>query len=610
DNQKALNQGKIIMKDDGGGTAGIWNFGQNAVIINEGLISVFGTGGSGILNDVGTVNTTILNTGTIMTKGEDAVGIENSNTGSTDNVITNTGTISTVGKAADGILNVADRVVITNSGMITTDGQFASAIANTGDNVVIENSGSITKTQRDGDGIQNTGSDVRIFNSGSITTSGDRVDGIEHTDGDNVEIINTGLISASGSLADGIEVFSVKDIASDIVVTNSGTIKAANENGDAFALSLQGTDQTLNLLRGSNLQGRVKIGKQGNQVLNVETGLNLALTISGSFTKLGIEAPFVQMENVIGVVDPTGFALQPDVLADLSDAVLNGIYRHQDGCNRCGCGLWAQGIGSYRKRGHEHEVVGYDNWQGGFLLGYDTFMCGGYLGVFGGATFGRAEVDEHTQRADINSYVGGITYEGSLCNTYIGLAVVLGYVDWDNDRFVMNNLAEGGVERAHADLDGFFVSPEITIARRFGCFVCEPVLRFTARYAGLFFGDYQEKGSLTNLSVKDREVDLLTTRFEAAIPYCHSCGECCLSIEPYVGVFGRYQLGGNHVDAELLEEKIDFNQGGPRNLAAFLLGFRGVQSLGCMELFLNLEASFDNESSSRILGEGGLAWRF
>ncbi|NGX46629.1 MAG: hypothetical protein K940chlam2_01825, partial [Chlamydiae bacterium] len=130
------------------------------------------------------------------------------------------------------------------------------------------------------------------------------------------------------------------------------------------------------------------------------------------------------------------------------------------------------------------------------------------------------------------------------------------------------------------------------------------------RYAGLFLGDYSEKGSLTNLSVKDREIDLLTTRFELALPYMTSRGICCWSVGPYLGVFGRYQVGGNCVDAELLGQPLHFNQGGPRNLAAFLLGFRGVQSMGCFNLFLNLEGSFDNYSSSRILGEGGIGFSF
>jgi len=174
-------------------------------------------------------------------------------------------------------------------------------------------------------------------------------------------------------------------------------------------------------------------------------------------------------------------------------------------------------------------------------------------------------------------------------------------------------LAEGGVEKAKADTGGFFISPEATWAYHFHSIpslCCSPTMSFTFRYAGLFLGDYSEKGSLTNLSVKNREIDLLTTRFELALPYSVTRGICCWSIEPYLGLFGRYQVGGNSVDAELLGQSLSFDPGSPRSLAAFLLGFRGIQSFGGFNLFLNLEGNFDNHSSSRILGEGGIGFSF
>jgi len=66
--------------------------------------------------------------------------------------------------------------------------------------------------------------------------------------------------------------------------------------------------------------------------LNVETGLNLALTLDPGglgFGTLGIEAPFVLVDKTIAVIDPTGLALQADGLADLSDTIFDGIYRHR-----------------------------------------------------------------------------------------------------------------------------------------------------------------------------------------------------------------------------------------------------------------------------------------
>jgi len=206
---------------------------------------------------------------------------------------------------------------------------------------------------------------------------------------DNVVITNSGQITTTDSDADGI--FNDNDF-SNVHIINSGTIRSTQ----GFALNLQGTaSQTLSLLRGSNLDGGVHV-ETVDLDLNVETGLNLALTLdptsTAGFGTLGIDAPFVILGNTIAVIDPTGLAMQADVVADLSDTLLNGIY-HQRA--PCGCGVWAQGIGSYRKRGDNAHTVGHDNWQGG------------YASLFGGISYGEAEVDEHTQKATTRSYVGG-----------------------------------------------------------------------------------------------------------------------------------------------------------------------------------------------------------
>ena len=129
-------------------------------------------------------------------------------------------------------------------------------------------------------------------------------------------------------------------------------------------------------------------------------------------------------------------------------------------------------------------------------------------------------------------------------------------------------------------------------------------------YRGFFLKDYSKKGSLTNLLVKDRDIELVTTRFEVAIPYSGSQGICCWGVEPYLGMFDRFQVGGNHVDGELLGQPLHFDPGSRRNLLSFLLGLRGTQSFGCFNFFINLEGSFDNYRSTRILGEGGIGYCF
>jgi len=632
DDQTVLNRGTISTTDTARGIFN--NGGARAVITNSGKILTVGASAHGIFNSgVGATNAVITNSGRITTIGANADGIFND--GGTDAVLTNSGQISTTGNNSDGIISSGARSVLTNSGQITTRGTNARGIANIGGaNVVITSSGLISTAGGGANGISNTGADVHIINSGTIrtvqpgfviasahgifnsgatavitnsgliTTGGSGAHGIFNSGGATAVITNSGLISTAGNGAHGIS-----NTGADVHIINSGTIRVAAAN--AFVLNLTGIDPTLSLLRGSNLDGNVNVGATALN-LNVETGLNLALTLnSGSFGSLGIDAPFVLVGSTITVIDPTGLAMQADVVADLSDTILNGIYRHRTcHCTPCGCGVWTQGIGSYRKRSDNSHTVGHDNWQGGFLVGYDTYFCGGYANLFGGISYGEAEVDERTQKATTRSYVGGVTYERLFCNNFLGLAITAGYVDWDNKRIVMNNLVPGGVETARADTGGLFVSPEVTLGHHFASLWFCPIMSFTLRYAGLFLGDYSETGSVSNLSVKNRDIELLTTRFEVALPYGDSQGRCCWSLEPYFGAFGRYQVGGNRVDSELQGLPLKFNPGSPRNLVAFLVGFRGTQSFGCFNLSLNVEGSFDNFRSSRILGEGGIGFSF
>ncbi|MFZ0565660.1 MAG: autotransporter domain-containing protein [Chlamydiales bacterium] len=571
--QKVLNQG-IILTESGTGINS--NNNDFILIVNNGLISTSSTSAHGILNNGGS-NAVITNTGLILTQLQGSFGIANGNNSNV--VITNTGQILTKAPDSFGITNGTNsNVLITNTGLISTSGNGAVGILN-GQN-----------------------SNIVIINSGQISTLSGNAHGISNSlNGNNIVIKNHGLISVASATGDGI-----RSEGDNVQIINSGTVRAPSS-----AINLIGTNQVLTLLKGSNLQGSVTFGTATH--LNVETGLHLALTVDGSFGALGIEAPFaLSGDNLVAVIDPTGLAMQADMAADLSDAILDSIYLHRIGfpnCTPCGCGVWAQGIGSSRKRSRGDDFVGYDNWQGGFLTGFGIPLWGGNGGLFGGVSFGEAEVDRETQRANTTSYVGGMTYEWFCKDTFIGTALVIGYVDWDNERFVMNNLEAGGVQTAKADTGGGFVTADLTAARHFDALCCT-TMSFSLRYAGLFLGNYGEKGSISNLFAKDREVDLITTRFEFSLPWTKSEGDCCWSVEPYAGVYGRYQVGGKHVDAVLLGQSLHFDPGIPHNLAAFLFGFRGVQSIGCFELFLNLEGSFDNYSSSRILGEGGIGLSF
>ncbi len=638
--QTLTDDGDKGLVEEGGviviGAIAVTMSGDNQLMLNEGVISTTENFAHGIFNSVGQ-NSTITNRNQILTTGFLALGIFTSDG---DNVvITNSGVISTTGAAGFGIFNnLGNNDVIINSGIISTIGPTNSwgIITQNSLNTKILNSGWITTTGGNGWGIYNNiSTNAQIINTGRITTTGATSHAIyNNAASNNSVVLNSGLLSTteadsygifnqnsndiritnSGKIfTQGVDSYGIyNDSGNTVIVVNSGTIKT--DLADAIRFET-GTDPTLILLRGSNLQGAVFSDNALD--LAVETGLNLALTLDSagaSFDSFAIEAPFIHLGDTVGVIDPTGLAMQADVVADLSDAILNGIYRYRTAfpckCIPCQSGVWAQGIGSYRERSHKKGRVGYDNWQGGVLVGYQNSQFEGNLRLFGGVSFGRAEVDQHTQKADTISYVGGLVCERAFWNTFLGLALTAGYTNWDNERYVMNNLAPGGVESARANTGGLFISSDASIAHRFTSLWCCPVMSFSLRYAGLIFDNFSETGSLSNFSTNFRKVDLLTTRLELSTPFTTSENACRLSVEPYLGVAGRYQLGGNHVSGELLEQPLSFAIPSSRNLAIFLGGTRAIYSYNRCNLFFNIEGSHDTSRSTRILGEGGVGFNF
>lgn len=615
DNSYVLNQGTV--STSGASSAALRNSGANSTFINTGLATAvqspgfFNDGTNSVMTNLGTIqsgtgnaitnvgnNNRLNNPGNLLTTGANAPVVFS-------DVpffqIVNTGTIRSEGASSFGIQSDSGDFIARNSGSILTEGDSAIGITLNADSVfTVTNYGLISTLGSAAHGIQSQGSEVLITSTGAISVVGPNAHAVNIDGGTDVQFINSGTVLAQGTGSDG-----VTTSAANMHVVNSGTIASTQAN----ALNFQGTDPLLTLLRGSNLQGAVQTTNPLD--LTVQRGLDLALTLSsGSFDTLNIDAPFVLVNNTVAVIDPAGFAMQVDSVADLSDTFLGGVYRHRTAfpcvCqDACGCTLWIEGLGSYRER-HKKGLSHYEVHQGGFLMGLDVPSFCGNLGFFGGASFGESVLDHNTQKSTIRAYVGGLSYELITCNQFFGAVFLAGYTSLDSRRYVMNNLAPNGVDKARAYPSGFFLSPELTYVQSFPQFWCTPTLSGTIRFASLFLGDYTEKGSLSTLSVSDRNVQLATIRGEIGFPAC----SCFLDWEPYIGAAGRFQLDGCEVEGALLGQNLHFTTGLPANVGYFLIGFRGIKSAGCFDLFLNLEGNFDSAQSFRVFGESGISYTF
>lgn len=529
------------------------------------------------------------------------------------------------------LLNQGDTAVIKSGGVISTF--MGKGISMEADNQSVFNEGLIITTGHAAYGVANSGNNARLTNNGTISTSNNSAHALFSKKGGNVQITNRGTLFTNGSEADAIYVSGDSGFS----LVNSGHIIALQ--GHAINIK-ESSNPTLTLLRGSHIQGPIHSDNYLN--LNVGPGHSLALTLDGTsagFTAQQIENPFAIVGNTLAVIDPLGLGWQVDFVADLSDMVLNGIYPYRTAFpynakqNACGvwvgemanrtyrhqtkiapppCPLtcssfWVKGLGSHRNR-NRGELESYHNWQGGFLVGYNCPLWQGDIGVLGGAAFGKAMASEVGQKGESTTYMVGASYERIFYHGFLGAALVAGYSSIDNQRYVMNNLIPDGVEKATAEAHGLFISPELTYVQHFPSIWCSPTLTATLRYAGLFLGDYTESGSLANLSVNQRNIQLLTVRGEFGLPIGAGRGVC--RWEPYLGVLGRFQLAGREVEAELLDQPLSFEPNNFSQIAALLLGIRSDHEIGRLTLFVNFEASFETYNSTRVLGEGGLRVSF
>jgi hypothetical protein len=290
------------------------------------------------------------------------------------------------------------------------------------------------------------------------------------------------------------------------------------------------------------------------------------------------------------------FASQSDLTADLSDSVLNNIYRHRlkPACCSCEGSVWVEGFGSYRERDSTFYRDEYHNGLGGILAGFNYGLsCDSYLNFFLGGSWGTIDI-KNESNFETSSVLVGMAWESLGKHHFYGFAFVGGYLE-EERRF--DDILE--------EPRGVFLSSELTYARHWKC-LCNPIFTGTLRYAGFFSRDYEHPESLGTFYIQDRSIQLLTLRGEIAAPLFN----CLPCIEPYIGVAGRFQFDGNQVEGRILQDHERFRDGIDTSIFYGILGLRASKVYGCLNLRGNIETSYDSDSSWRILGELNVNYRY
>ncbi len=604
--------------------------GTGNTVNNAGSITTTGAFGTGIITSIdstvhnsGTIeaidnaiqtgeNSTIKNTGTI--RSQEGAGINSSN----GSRITNDGSINTVNGRG---INGGNDVHITNNGRINATNDRGITADN---RATVINKGSISA------GGSNRG--ITAFNNSTVMNYGSVVSELS----DGVYVNDDSMVINKGRIAGGEDALS---LFARNTVYNSGTIENLNGPG-GIAINVVGgsSDLTLVLLPGSKIIGRINLSP-GTNILRVGNGLNVAKTFNRSIDVVDTNgAPFVALGNTVVVVDPTGFSQIDDNITDVTTGISGVLTGQMDAARANGATVvasgngasavvapaggvgkayraWAEVFGGVRDQGSDGATVGSTNVFGGIVAGVDTLTTvhGGRVGLFVGGSVSEVDVDFNNQDIDADSIFGGLYASFAANSIDIDTALTFGYVDYDSVRRVANNTVAGGIQKAKADFDGVFVSPEITFSTAMAVansMRVKPSL--TLRYTGLFLDGYTESGSAANLSVKSRDVHVLSARAQVAIPMTMAQDENgVLNTEIRVGVDGRTTVSGSNVNASLLGQSLNFDSGGDDEV---LTGFAGAAFSYAMHndvtLYGNVEAGYGTDDAFHATGRFGAKMLF
>jgi uncharacterized protein with beta-barrel porin domain len=630
------NSGSITGNDDG-----IFIFNSAQSLSNSGTIT--GITGDGIDASNGSIGS-LTNSGSI-TGDDDGVFAD-----TTIGTIFNSGAIT--GTTDDGI-DAGSITSLTNSGSIQAfdDAVFAAASIGT-----INNSGTITALN--GNGVKAVLSIGNFINSGTIVAADDGVD-VNDTLGSTIQnFVNTGTI-ISGE--DAVDVDNLINLNNSGLIqgaefgiftenlfnlTNSGTIIGGTRPAIAELLA---ADTTLTLNAGSNIQGIIDLGG-GLNTLNVGNGLSIANTFfSGprggppipiaNVPIIGTTngAPFAINGNKIAVVDPTGLAMEDEIVVDITNGIAHTVFgalnAARTGSSTATNGnaqtmylsaahevpnaspstrprIWAKGFGSSRTQDGKSPTVDADHRIGGLVSGMDGVISAGTrAGGFLGGSTGTVDVAFDSQESDIDSIYGGVYLGTQMGSANVDVLITAGWTNHDWERQVANNLAPGGIQTGAADYDGYFVSPEasVTLAPAFGL-----VPSARVRYIGYFLDGFTETGALGDLSVGDRDLHIVQGRFQLAAPIITSGADSSYTrIEPYVGIEGRALLSGDNVGAVLLGQTLSFDPGGEDEVGGLFAGINASARIASnIDLYGNIEVAAETGSSERIGGNIGFRISF
>lgn len=483
----------------------------------------------------------LTNSGVIETTGFNAIGIT---TTQANALIANHGLINTVDDASYGIFTSGDDANIINTGSVTLRGASSTGIESLGSNVRILNSGIIDTLSI---GIFTNANNAQINNIGKITTTGTNAHGIM-VNGASSYVRNTGSIITTGQGADSIWMQGINS-----TIDNSGSLSATGDL--SYAIRGSNGKQTLNILRGSNIRGRIDLvgnndadevnfyGSNGSAVLTIDNAETINLHTKNAMLINPNKIIFIDITNEINSANSLDH-MTSGVHFIASQRIKNTkqldqqtIINNQLQISRTagsvqsesmftpkaiasskesasGSVQWANFFTHKVKADAQHDSGAYEQSLNGVVMGTEPANSTGEWGVLWGVA--RGHTAGFSGKRVTDTLFMGLYSQRNISSVRFNSSIILGQEAHELERNITDN--NNGVRVAKSKTTSIFFSPSATLSGReliIGEFKIVPSL--TTTYSIGRFNGYTEIGAdEANITMSSRSIKAFSARTQLA----------------------------------------------------------------------------------------------